>query len=138
MWRLGSGRAAFTEYCVDYEFIYEGWHHRPGSQQWALKLRRSAEGRHQGEARSHGPARGVQEGTRPPGRRRPRRRQHRHGRAKGEAELQGRHLRNGCATFTLNPVQTNLTLQQPVELWVDTDVNALTKEHRYYRILPGP
>jgi hypothetical protein len=33
---------------------------------------------------------------------------------------------------------TNLTLQQPVELWVDTSVNAATKEHRYYRILPGP
>jgi hypothetical protein len=33
---------------------------------------------------------------------------------------------------------TNLTLQQPVELWVDTSVNAITREHRYYRILPGP
>jgi hypothetical protein len=33
---------------------------------------------------------------------------------------------------------TNLTLQQPVELWVDTSVNAIMREHRYYRILPGP
>jgi hypothetical protein len=33
---------------------------------------------------------------------------------------------------------TNLTLQQPVEVWVDTSVSAFTKAHRYYRILPGP
>jgi hypothetical protein len=32
---------------------------------------------------------------------------------------------------------TNITLQQPIELWVDTSVDALTREHRYYRILPG-
>ena len=43
-------------------------------------------------------------------------------------------LRDTNAWVTL----TNLTLQQPVELWVDTSVNAATKEHRYYRILPGP
>ncbi len=33
---------------------------------------------------------------------------------------------------------TNLTLQQPVELWVDTSVDALKRSHRYYRILPAP
>ena len=44
------------------------------------------------------------------------------------------NLRDTNAWVTL----TNLTLQQPVELWVDTSVNAATKEHRYYRILPGP
>jgi hypothetical protein len=43
-------------------------------------------------------------------------------------------LRDTNAWVTL----TNLTLQQPVELWVDTSVSAFTKAHRYYRILPGP
>jgi hypothetical protein len=33
---------------------------------------------------------------------------------------------------------TNLTLEQPVQLWVDTSTNALKTPHRYYRILPGP
>ena len=33
---------------------------------------------------------------------------------------------------------TNLTLQQPDELWVDTTVDALTRAHRYYRVLPAP
>jgi hypothetical protein len=32
---------------------------------------------------------------------------------------------------------TNLTLEQPVELWVDTSTNALTTPHRYYQVLPG-
>jgi hypothetical protein len=32
---------------------------------------------------------------------------------------------------------TNLTLQQPNELWVDTTTNAATTQRRYYRILPG-
>jgi hypothetical protein len=32
---------------------------------------------------------------------------------------------------------TNLTLQQPVELWVDTSTNALAVPHRFYRVLPG-
>jgi hypothetical protein len=33
---------------------------------------------------------------------------------------------------------TNLTLEQPVELWVDTTVDARTSAHRFYRILPAP
>jgi hypothetical protein len=33
---------------------------------------------------------------------------------------------------------TNLTLQQPVELWVDTSTNTLRTAHRFYRVLPGP
>jgi hypothetical protein len=33
---------------------------------------------------------------------------------------------------------TNLTLQQPVELWVDTSANALTRSHRFYRVLAVP
>jgi hypothetical protein len=32
---------------------------------------------------------------------------------------------------------TNLTLEQPVELWVDTSTNALTTSHRFYQVLPG-
>ncbi len=32
---------------------------------------------------------------------------------------------------------TNLTLQQPVELWVDTSTNAQVVPHRYYQVLPG-
>jgi sugar lactone lactonase YvrE len=32
---------------------------------------------------------------------------------------------------------TNLTLDQPVEIWVDTSTNALTTAHRYYQVLPG-
>ncbi len=32
---------------------------------------------------------------------------------------------------------TNLTLQQPVELWVDTTTNAAATHMRFYRILPG-
>jgi predicted outer membrane repeat protein len=32
---------------------------------------------------------------------------------------------------------TNLTLDQPNELWVDTTTNAATTQRRYYRILPG-
>jgi len=55
------------------------------------RCRRCAEGRHQGEARSHDLARRVQEGTRPPGRSRPSRRPGSHGRAKGEAQPPGRH-----------------------------------------------
>lgn len=31
---------------------------------------------------------------------------------------------------------TNLTLDQPVELWVDTTTNALTAQHRFYQVLP--
>jgi hypothetical protein len=33
----------------------------------------------------------------------------------------------------------NLTLVQPVQLWVDTAVNALspTNPHKYYRVVPG-
>lgn len=33
---------------------------------------------------------------------------------------------------------TNITLQQPYELWVDTSVDARTAVRRYYRILPVP
>jgi hypothetical protein len=33
---------------------------------------------------------------------------------------------------------TNLTLQQPDELWVDTTVDAFTRAHRYYQVLPKP
>ncbi len=33
---------------------------------------------------------------------------------------------------------TNLTLQQPVELWVDTSTNAGVVPQRFYRVLPGP
>ena len=43
-------------------------------------------------------------------------------------------LRDTNAWVTL----TNFTLQQPVELWVDTSVNAATRAHRFYRILSGP
>jgi hypothetical protein len=32
---------------------------------------------------------------------------------------------------------TNLTLEQPIELWVDTSTNALAVPHRFYRLLPG-
>ena len=32
---------------------------------------------------------------------------------------------------------TNLTLQQPVEIWVDTTTNATITHKRLYRILPG-
>jgi hypothetical protein len=32
---------------------------------------------------------------------------------------------------------TNLTLQQPVELWFDTTTNAAATRYRFYRILPG-
>ncbi len=32
---------------------------------------------------------------------------------------------------------TNLTLQQPVELWVDTSTNARVVPQRFYRLLPG-
>ena len=32
---------------------------------------------------------------------------------------------------------TNLTLQHPVELWVDTTTNAAATQKRFYRILPG-
>jgi hypothetical protein len=32
---------------------------------------------------------------------------------------------------------TNLTLEQPVELWVDTSTNALTTPQRFYQVLPG-
>ena len=32
---------------------------------------------------------------------------------------------------------TNLTLQQPVELWVDTSTNAEVVPQRFYRVLPG-
>jgi hypothetical protein len=32
---------------------------------------------------------------------------------------------------------TNLTLQEPVELWVDTTTNAAATHRRFYRILPG-
>ncbi len=33
---------------------------------------------------------------------------------------------------------TNLTLQQPVELWLDTGFNAATNPRRFYRVLPAP
>jgi hypothetical protein len=32
---------------------------------------------------------------------------------------------------------TNLTLQQPVELWVDTSTNAAVVPQRFYQVLPG-
>ena len=32
---------------------------------------------------------------------------------------------------------TNLTLQEPVELWVDTTTNAAETHRRFYPILPG-
>jgi len=32
---------------------------------------------------------------------------------------------------------TNLTLNQPIELWVDTSTNALATPRRYYQVLPG-
>ena len=53
--------------------------------------RRSAESRHQGEARSHDPARRVQEGTGPAGGSRPSRGEGSHGREEGEARLPRRH-----------------------------------------------
>jgi uncharacterized protein (TIGR03790 family) len=45
--------------------------------------------------------------------------------------------------YTTNPAVTNswmtltnLTLQQPVEVWVDTSTNALVVPHRFYQLLP--
>ena len=32
---------------------------------------------------------------------------------------------------------TNLTLQQPVQIWVHTATNAAMTHFRFYRILPG-
>ena len=32
---------------------------------------------------------------------------------------------------------TNLTLEQPIELWVDTSTNARVVPQRFYRVLPG-
>jgi len=47
----------------------------------------------------------------------------------------------GCraAGQTLCLTVANLTLIQPVQLWVDTAVNALspTNPHKYYRVVPG-
>ena len=33
---------------------------------------------------------------------------------------------------------TNLTLQQPVQVWLDTSPSANTNARRFYRVLPAP
>ncbi|HOX58479.1 MAG TPA: immunoglobulin domain-containing protein [Candidatus Paceibacterota bacterium] len=33
---------------------------------------------------------------------------------------------------------TNLTLQHPIQIWTDTSVDALTRSHHYYRVVPVP
>ena len=52
---------------------------------------------HQGQARGHGPAGRLQEGTRPPGRDHPSRRRRGAGREEGEDQLHGRHNDRGAA-----------------------------------------